>query len=173
MIRPLLILALFIFCSCNKEQAELDNVEPETSAPNDWVEDIIRDNDYWFYLTAVPFADGGSVALGFMNGDGVMLHVLFDYSIGHDSDYRRCYIQRSFNDSEAIELERGSELESEVISIIKDARLIIELRPSLPGRDKAIEILEKRDISLKLTAEAKPVPPRKRVSVPRLPIPPR
>ena len=170
--RLLLIFTLFIFCSCNKKQAEPDNVAAEVLAPRDWVKDVIKDHDYWFYLTAVPFADGGSVAMGFMNLEGEMLHVLFDYSIGHDQDYRRCYIQRSFNDLEAIELERGSKLEAKVISIIKDARLNKESRPFLPSQDKAIEILEKRDLDLKLMTEAKSIPPRKRMSVPRLPFSP-
>ena len=173
MIRSLLIFALFVFCSCNKDQTEPANIEIVSPVSKNWIKDIIRDNDYWFYLTAVPFVDGGSVALGFMNSDGVLLHVFFDYSISHDLDYRRCYIQRSYNDSEAIELGRGSELEVKVISIIKDARLPKELSSFLPDRDKAIEILEKRDIDLRLTDEAESVPPRKRVFVPRRPVPPR
>ena len=106
------------------------------------------------------FTDGGSVVMGFINGNGEVLYVFFDYSIGSSHDpkaYRKCKLQRNYNDKRAVEIPPGSELECKVISLIEKAECHEVLEKILPRRDKAIEILKTRNIDLKLVGEARVV----------------
>ncbi len=170
MMRYSLVLLCLLFCSCNKSGEELE--ELNSCSKGEWVDKVIHVNGIWHYAFSGVFADGGSVALGLINGNGEIVYVFFDYSAGTNHEYRRCYIQRSYNDSGAVEIVRGSDLESSVISIIKNARLVNELRRSLPDRNEAIEILQKRDLNLRFSLDAEPTEPIKRMSIRHLPVPP-
>ena len=98
---------------------------------------LLESDDFWSYRTTAAFTDGGSEALGFINGNGEILHVWFDYSMSMKKDYRPCYLKRSYDDKQAVEIPRQSELESKVMARIETAHCSEQLEALLPSREKA------------------------------------
>lgn len=149
----LLMLAIFLLVSC-KETNNSASPEPSSIAN-------LELDGLWRYRTADMFMDGGSVIMGFINGNGEVLYVFFDYSTESSEDtkaYRKCKLQRTYNDKMAVEIPRGSELEGKVISLIEDAYCHEALEKILPSRDKAVEILKTRSIDLRLVDLASAAP---------------
>lgn len=88
--------------------------------------------------------------MGFIGADGEILYVFFNYSGSEDFNYRRCFLQRSHNDKDAIEIAPDSDLEAAVIKMINESRVPDSVAKLLPERSKAVHILETRDIDSKL-----------------------
>jgi hypothetical protein len=150
----LLMLTMLLLVSCKESNNNTATPEPSSIAN-------LELDGFWMYRTADMFMDGGSVVMGFINGNGEVLYVFFDYSIGSSEDpkaYRKCKLQRTYNDKMAVEIPPGSELEGKVISLIEKAHCHEALEKILPSRDKAVEILKTRSIDLRLVGEAKVVP---------------
>ena len=150
------ILWVILLLSCHKESCGDRDTKSSSSAS--WPEKMIAEGSYWNYMTADYFADGGSVIMGFINHNGEILYVFFDYSIGSGKDHRRVFVQRSYNDPDAVEVVPRSDLESNVVTLIKEARLHSALEPLLPERSLAIKILQTRDVELRLMREVRSVP---------------
>jgi hypothetical protein len=144
------MLTMLLLVSCKETNNSSATPEPSSIAN-------LELDGFWMYRTADMFTDGGSVVMGFINGNGEVLYVFFDYSIGSSEakGYRKCKLQRIYNDKGAVEIPPGSELEDKVISLIEKAHCQEVLEKILPSRDKAIEILKTRNIDLKLVDEAK------------------
>jgi len=110
---------------------------------------------FWTYRTADRFLDGGSVALGFIDSNGDLLYVWFDFSINSKSKYRRCWLMKTYNDTDGVEIIPKSKLETKVISLIESSICGGVLEELLPKRYEAIEILKTRELKLRFSeAEA-------------------
>jgi hypothetical protein len=72
---------------------------------------------HWMYITSMPFADGGSVALGFLDENGRIIYLWVD-SPFNSKNGTRFYLKRTFNDKERIEILKNSELEKRIIALI-------------------------------------------------------
>ena len=138
----MIFLAMLLLMSCQ----ENNNIAPREHS-------IFNLDGFWSYRTADMFMDGGSVAMGFVDGNGEILYVFFDYSIESSQNpqtYRKCRLQRTFKGTESVEIPPGSELEAEVITFISEAQCSEALEQILPSRDKAIDILRTRDTDIRL-----------------------
>jgi len=155
MIRRCLLLASLLFVACQ----EVHTKKVGNDGHSD-VTTLLESGSYWSYRTADVFADGGSVAMGFINSNGEVLYVIFDYSIYMDKNYRPCRLKRTYHDSGAVEILPGSELERKVLALIENAICPEELEAMLPLRDKAKEILKTRSLELNLM-DSEPIVPHK------------
>ena len=124
----LLMLTMLLLFSCKETDSSIGTPEPSSIANLDL-------DGFWMYRTADMFMDGGSVVMGFINGNGEVLYVFFDYSIGSSEDpkgYRKCKLQRTYNDKGSVEIPPGSEIEGKVISLIEKANCHEVLEKILP-----------------------------------------
>ncbi|MCP5537308.1 MAG: hypothetical protein H7A51_13890 [Akkermansiaceae bacterium] len=165
--RYLTLMSVLLVLSACRDAEEEPVLEKEGAI------ELLDRGKYWSYRTSDMFADGGSVIMGFINGNGEIIYVWFDFSIGGEKyDYRRCFLQESYNDPDAVEILQGSDLESKVITLIEESRSHEALDKIMPSRDKAIQILKSRDLNIRLFEEARSITPRKRIPIQRLPVAP-
>jgi len=141
----LILFLLLLLVSCKESGSK---GETSTSGA---IQDMKLDG-FWTYRTADYFWDGGSFVMGFINGNGEVLYVFFDYSLNMSKNYRPCWLKRTYNDSGAVEILPGSELERKVLTLIENADYCSkELEAMLPSRSEAMRIIRSRDLKLKLT----------------------
>ena len=145
----------------------------EVRMTTSWAEEMIAKGSYWQYMTADYFVDGGSCIMGFINQNGEILYVWFDFSISSSKhQYRHCYLQRSYNDPLAVEIPKHSDLEAQVIKLIEESHSHKVIERYLHSKPKAIEILKTRDLGLRLLSEIQPTKPRTKMQLKRLPVAP-
>jgi hypothetical protein len=98
----ILIFILLCLAGCNRQ--------PE-------VERGIDKPTHWMYIISMPFVDGGSVALGFLDENGRIIYLWVD-SPFNSKNGTRFYLKRTFNDKERIEILKNPELEKRIIALI-------------------------------------------------------
>jgi hypothetical protein len=163
MMRSMLFVML-LFVSCKESDSKSVASTPNAIAQLDL-------DGFWQYRTADYFLDGGSVVMGFINGNGEVLYVFFDFSMG-THEYRECRLQRTYNDKDAITILPGSDLERKVITLIENAHSIEVLEKFLPNRGRAIEIIKTRKLELRLVDHDEVIPDQPKQNKPQM-APPR
>lgn len=82
-----------------------------------WLADYNLNERMQFFCTTM-FMDGGSQVFGFVDAHGKPLYMIFYSDMDSEKgqgDYRRCWLQRSFNDKQAVEVRPGSALEQRLL----------------------------------------------------------
>ena len=101
--KPIIISALLMcLIGCNRQPEVMQGIDEPTN---------------WMYITSLPFGDGGSVALGFLDSNGRIIYLWADSPMS-SPDKRRFFLQRTFNDSQRIEVKENSALEKRVLALI-------------------------------------------------------
>jgi hypothetical protein len=81
---------------------------------------LLRKETFWWdYAYSSAFCDGGSIAYGFINGEGEILYV-FAYCPMQSPERRLLVLKRSFN-GRSCEIVAGSPLEAEVMKLVEEA----------------------------------------------------
>jgi hypothetical protein len=73
--------------------------------------ELLEISGSWQYKYSCVLSDGGSIAYGFINEDGIPIYV-FAASEFSSPSKRRIFLRRTINDPRSIEIVEGSELEA-------------------------------------------------------------
>lgn len=81
--------------------------------------DLLQEDTFWTLVSGDTFADGGSVALSFINSDGQIIHLWAQGSSGSDAGPRRFFLKRTYNDPQPVEVVPGSSIEERVLTLLE------------------------------------------------------
>ena len=83
-------------------------------------EDIFRSDDYWVAKFSETFMDGGSVALGVINGYGNLIYLWANTPLNLDeSNKQKLYLKLNYDDPNKVKILEGSSLESEILKMLE------------------------------------------------------
>ena len=106
---PIALLVLMAACSTHS---------PQTA------EDIFRSDDYWVATFSETFMDGGSVALGVINGYGNLIYLWANTPLDLDeSNKQKLYLKLNYDDPNKVKVVEGSPLESEILQMLEKAEI--------------------------------------------------
>lgn len=95
-------------------------------------EQLVTESKYWDYAYGSHFADGGSIAYGFINQEGIPVYVVA-YCPMQSPEKRKLSLKRSFNDVDGREIATGSKLEADVLKVVENASEYSVLEEWLPN----------------------------------------
>ena len=95
-------------------------------------EQLVTESKYWDYAYGSHFADGGSIAYGFINEEGIPVY-LIAYCPMQSPHKRKLALKRSFNDVDGQEIAAGSKLEADILKVVENANENSVLEEWLPN----------------------------------------
>ena len=104
---------------------------------------LVTQSDHWDYAYSSVFGDGGSLAYGFINDQGLIVY-LVALSPMQSPEKRVISLQRSFNDRETTVLVPGSKLEAQVLKLLENAHEYPWMQAHLPALDRLKAMLRDR-----------------------------
>ena len=116
----------------NKKSDDLRDVNHEaTQEPS--VLDVLNSDDYWGPVHAETFTDGGSVALGLVNGNGEVIY-LWAKSTGflEKGEPQTLFLQLNYNDPNQVIIQPDSELEGRIINLLDTLDIRKEQEVAIP-----------------------------------------
>lgn len=106
-------------------------------------EQLLTESKFWDYAYAGHFADGGSIAYGFINEEGIPVY-LIAYCPMQSPQKRKLSLNRSFNDVDGQEIPAGSKLEADILKVVENANENSVLEEWLPNLDDLKAMLRDR-----------------------------
>jgi hypothetical protein len=113
---------------------------------------------HWDYAYSSVFSDGGSLAYGFINNEGLIVY-LTALSPMRAPEKRVLRLQRSFNDKDATVLIRGSKLEADVLKLVENANEYPWMKAHMPSLDRLKAMLLDRSAPFPSDSSESGAPP--------------